>query len=65
MIVSDLQNKKKYFAKGYAQKRSEEVFVIKRVKNTVPFTYVINDLNEKEVIGSFYEKELQKINQKD
>ena len=42
---------------------SEEVFVIKKVKNTVPWTYVINDLNVEEIIGTFYEKELQKTNQ--
>ena len=39
---------------------SEEIFVIKEVKNTVPWTYIINDLNGEEVIGTFYEKELQK-----
>ena len=44
-------------------KRSEEVFLIKKVKNTVLWTYVINDLNGEEVIGTFYEKELQKTNQ--
>ena len=38
-------------------------FVIKKVKNTVPWTYVINDLNGEEIIGIFYEKELQKTNQ--
>ena len=43
---------------------SEEVFVIKKVKNTVPWTYVINDLNDEEIIGTFYRKELQKTNQK-
>ena len=42
---------------------SEEVFVIKEVKNTVPWTYVINDLNGEEFAGTFYEKELQKTNQ--
>ena len=31
----------------------------------VPWTYVINDLNGKETIGTFYEKELQKANQKE
>ena len=30
---------------------SEEVFVIKKVKNTVPWTYVINDLNGEEITG--------------
>ena len=44
---------------------SEEVFVIKKVKNTVPWTYFINDLNGEEIIGIFYEKELQKTNQKE
>ena len=39
--------------------------MIKKVKNTVPWTYVINDLNNEEIIGSFYEKELQKTNQKE
>ena len=44
---------------------SEEVFVIKKVKDTVPWTYVINDVNGEEIIGTFYEKELQKTNQKE
>ena len=56
---------KNIFAKGYAPNWSEEIFVIKKVKNTVPWTYVINDLNNEEIIGSFYEKELQKTNQKE
>ena len=43
---------------------SDEIFVIKKVKKkTVPWTYVINDLNGEEIIGTFYEKELQKTNQ--
>ena len=37
---------------------SKEVFVIKKVKNTVLWTYVINDLNVEEIIGTFHEKEL-------
>ena len=37
--------------------------MIKVVKNTVPLTYVINDFNGKENIGTFYEKELQKTSQ--
>ena len=50
----------KFFAKGSTPNWSEEVFVIKKVKNTVPWTYVINDLNGEEITGTFYEKELQK-----
>ena len=37
--------------------------MIKKVKNTVPWAYFINDLNHNEIIGTFYEKELQKTNQ--
>ena len=54
---------KNFFAKVYMPNWSEEVFVIKNVKNTVPWIYVINDLNGEEIIGTFYEKELQKTNQ--
>ena len=53
---------KNIFAKGYTPNWSEEVFVIKEVKNTVPWTYVINDLNGEEIIGTFYENELQRTN---
>ena len=54
---------KNIFAKRYMPNWSEENFVIKKVKNTVPWTYVINDLNGEEIIGTFYEKELQKTSQ--
>ena len=37
--------------------------MIKKVKNNVPWTYVINDLNGKEIVGTFCENELQKTNQ--
>ena len=56
---------KNIFAKGYTPNWSEEVFVIKEIKNTVPRTYAINDLNSDEVIGTFYENELQKTNQQE
>ena len=39
--------------------------MIKKVKNTLPWTYAINDLNEKEIVGTFYENELQKTNQEE
>ena len=51
---------KNIFAKGYAPNCLEEVFVVSGIKNTVPWTYVISDLNSEEVTGNFYEKELQK-----
>ena len=43
----------------------KKFFLIKKVKSTVPWTCVINDLNGEEIIGTFYEKELQKTNQKE
>ena len=59
-------SKYKYiFAKWYMTNWSEEVFIIKKVKNTVSWTYVINDLNGEEIIVKFYEKELQKTNQQE
>ena len=49
----------------YVPNWSEEVFVIKNIKNTVPWTYVISDFKGEEIVGTFYEKELQKTNQKE
>ena len=53
---------KNIFAKGYVPNWSEEVFVIKKVKNTVLWTYTISDLNGEEIVEKD-EKELQKTNQ--
>ena len=66
--ISDIVRISKYtniFAKGYVPNWSEEVFVIKKVKNTVLWTYVISDLKREEIVGTFYEKELPKTNQKE
>ena len=63
--VSDHVRISKYkniFAKAYTPNWLEELFVIKEVKNTVPWTYAINDLNGEEIIETFYEKEPQKAN---
>ena len=56
---------KSIFAKGYAPNWSEEVFVVSKMKNTISWTYMISDLIGEEITGSFYEKKLQKINQKE
>ena len=56
---------KNLFAKSYTPNWSKEIFVIKEIKNTVPWTYVIDDLNDEEINGTFYEKELQKIDQQE
>ena len=44
---------------------SEEIFVVKKIKNTEPLTYVISDLKGEEIVGMFYEKKLQKANHKE
>ena len=44
---------KNIFAKGYTPNWSQEVSIIKKIKNTVPWTYWINDLNGEEITGSF------------
>ena len=51
---------KNIFAKGYTPNWSEEIFVIKGMKNTVPWTYVINDLNDEQIFGTFYGKKIAK-----
>ena len=55
-------SKYKYiFAKGYAPNWSEEVFVISKIKNTVPWTYLVSDLNGEEITGSFMKKNCKKV----
>ena len=56
---------KNIFPKGYRPNRFEEVFLIKNIKITVSWTYVINDLNGNKIIGTFYEKEPQKTCQEE
>ena len=63
IIKVKLSKHKNIFAKGCVPNWSEENFVVSKIKNTVPWTYVISDLNGEEVTGRFYEKEFQKTNQ--
>ena len=59
--VGDIVRISKYknvFTECYVPNRSQEVFMIKKVKHTVPWTYVINDLNREEIVGTFYENKL-------
>ena len=51
---------KNIFEKGYISNWCEEGFVIKKVKNTVPWTYVISDLNGEEIAEKFYKKNYKK-----
>ena len=55
--IGDIARISKYesiFAKGYTPNWSEEIFVIKKVKNFVPWTCFINDINGDEIVGTFY-----------
>ena len=51
---------KNIFAKGYTPNWSKEIFIVNKINDTVPYTYNIKDLNGEEIIGSFYDRELQK-----
>ena len=62
VIISKYRN---IFTNGYVPNWSEEAFVIKKLKNTITWRYVINDLNGEEIPGMFYENELQKLNHKE
>ena len=50
---------KNIFAKGYNFDWSKEIFIVDKINDTVPYTYILKDLNDEEIIGSFYDKELQ------
>ena len=62
VIISKYRN---IFTNGYVPNWSEEAFVIKKLKNTIMWRYVINYLNGEEILGMFYENELQKLNHKE
>ena len=51
---------KNIFAKGYTPNWSKEIFIVDKINYTVPYTYNLKDLNDEEIIGSFYDQELQK-----
>ena len=51
---------KNIFAKGYTRNWSREIFIANKINETVPYTYNIKDFNDEEIIGGFYDRELQK-----
>ena len=55
--ISKLKN---IFAKEYTPNWSREIFIINKIHDTVPYRYNLKDLNDEEIIGSFYDRELQK-----
>ena len=58
-----ITKKKKVFEKGYTTRWTEEIFTIKKIRDTDPITYKLEDLQGEEIKGSFYEQELQKTAQ--
>ena len=53
-----ISKQKNIFPKGYTPNWPEENFVIKKVKNTVPWTYIISDLKAEEIVGTFLKQSL-------
>ena len=50
---------KNIFAKGYTPNWSREMFIVNKINDTVPYTYNLKNLNDEEILGSFYDTELQ------
>ena len=50
---------KSYFEKGHTAKWTQEIFIVRKVNNTVPVTYELEDEEGEEIVGRFYENELQ------
>ena len=63
--MSGFQSIRKFLLKDILLTGVKRFLLLKKIKNTVPRTYVISDLNGKEIVGIFYEKELEKTNQKE
>ena len=64
MILLEYQNVKAFFQKVAHQIGQKKVFGIKKVENTLSWTYVINNLKGEEIVGTFNESELRKNNSK-
>ena len=56
----EYQNTKTFLNKAMFQTGLKKLFAIKKVKNTVPWTYVISDLKSEEIVGTFYKKNCKK-----
>ena len=56
----EFQNIKTFLLKDMLQIDQKKFLVVSKIRNTVPWTYVVSDLNGEEITENFYEKELQK-----
>lgn len=52
---------KSVFAKGYLPNWTTEIFTIRKIQDTQPFTYLLRDYQGNDVVGAFYDVELQKV----
>ena len=59
----EFQNTKTSLLKDTLKIGQKKFLLLAKLKNTVPWTYVISDLNGEPIVGRFYEKELQKTSQ--
>ena len=59
-ILVRISKVKNIFAEGYTPSWSREIFIVDKMNDTVPYIYNFKDLNGEEIIGSFYDRELQK-----
>ena len=55
-----ISKSKNIFAKRYTPNWSKEIFIVDKINDTVPYTYNFKDLTGEKIIGSFYDRELQK-----
>lgn len=55
-----ISKKRKDFHKGYLPNFTDELFIISKILSTEPITYKLRDMNNEEIVGSFYEQELSK-----
>ena len=63
--IGRISKHKIIFARSYTANVYENFFVIKKVKNTVPWRYAISGIKGERIVGTSYEKELQNTNQKE
>ena len=54
---------KRHFEKGYTLNWIEEIFIIDKINMTNPVTYQVRDLNNENILGSFYTRELSPAKQ--
>lgn len=55
-----ITTKKDVFANKYSHNWNREIFTVSKILDTLPVTYRIVGADKEEIIGSFYEKELNK-----